>query len=251
MMSDANADLEILYSWCLSNRLTINSDKTFYMMFTNKVYDVLPPLIYHDDNIRKTNRHTLLGVTYDDNMTFKTHISNLILKLSRIVSLAYRIKNLLPSYVLNTFYDAHVLPLLGYCSPIWCTTYPTHLLPLFRLQKKIIRIITNSDYFEHTQPLFKNNNILKLFDINRLLIAIYMFKLKHNTPDITNTTVQPQHNYPTRNREHFIIPAHNLTIYQHSLSYQGPKIWNAVPQEIKTLQSLYSFKKQCTIVLKF
>ena len=50
------------------------------MIFTNKTYDNLPPLIYYDDNIRKNNKHTLLGITYDDNMTFKTHISNLVLK---------------------------------------------------------------------------------------------------------------------------------------------------------------------------
>ena len=177
MICTANNDLETLYTWCLSNRPTINSDKTFYMIFTNKTYDNLPPLIYHHDNIRKTNKHTLLGITYDDSMTFKTHISNLVLKLSRIVSLIYRVKDWMPTYILKTLYYAHVLPHIQYCTPIWCSTYPTHLLPLFRLQKKIIRIITNSDYFEHIQLLFKNNNILKLVDINKLQIAIYMFKL--------------------------------------------------------------------------
>ena len=150
---------------------------------------------------------------------------------------------MMPNYVLKVFYNAHVLPHLLYCSPIWCSTYPTHLLPLFRLQKKIMRIITNNDYFEHTQPLFKNNSILKLFDINKLQIAIYMYKLQHNNHNRTNTTLQPQHNYPTRTRNNLIIPAHNLTIYQHSLSYLGPKIWNAFPQEIKTKQSLYTFIK--------
>ena len=244
MIHNANADLETLYSWCLSNRLTLNADKTFYMVFTNKVYDALPPLTYHGDFIRKTNKHTLLGVTYDDNMTFRTHISNLILKLSRIVSLLYRIKDFMPSYVLKTFYDAHVLPHLRYCSPIWCSTYPTHLLPLFRLQKKIIRIITNSDYFEHTQPLFKNNKLLKLFDINKIEIAIYMHKLQHNPHNITNITLQPQHNYPTRTRDNLNIPAHNLTVYQHSLSYLGPKTWNAVPPQLKTIQSIYTFKRK-------
>ena len=74
----------------------------------------------------------------------------------------------MPTYILKTLYDAHVLPHIQYCTPIWCSTYLTHLLPLFKLQKKVICTITNSDYFEHTQPLFKKktNNILKLFDIN-------------------------------------------------------------------------------------
>lgn len=239
MINTANNDLQTLYTWCLSNRLTINSDKTFYMIFTNKSYDNLPPLIYHEDQIKKTNNHTLLGITYDNNMTFKTHISNLVLKLSRIVSLIYRVKDLMPTYLRKTLYNVLVLPHYQYCSPIWCSTYPTHLLPLFRLQKKIIRIITNSDYFDHTQPLFKQNNILKLFDINRLQIATYMYKSLHN-----NTTLrQPQHNYPTRTRDKLVIPNHNLTLYKHSLAYLGPKTWNAVPQHLKNIQALHLFKK--------
>ncbi len=143
--------------------------------------------------------------------------------------------------MLKTFYNVHVLPHLQYCSPIWCSTYPTHLLPLFRLQKKIIRIITNSDYFDHTQPLFKTNSILKFFDINKLQIAIHMFKSLHNTD---NATLQhQQHNYLTRTRNNLIIPNHNLTLYQHSLAYLGPKTWKAVPQQLKNLQALHSFKK--------
>ena len=211
------------------------------MIFTYKNRN-FPPLLYQNENIKTTNTHTLLGITFDDNMTFRYHISYLIQKLSRIVALLYRVKDFMPSKVLKTLYDAHVLPHLQYCSPIWCSTYPTHLLPLFRLQKKIIRIITNSDYFDHTEPLFKTTNILRIYDINRVQIAIYMYKLLQGTT--INTALLPQHNYPTRTRENLRIPQHTLTLYQHSLSYLGPKTWNAVPDYIKTLPSLMSFKRQ-------
>ena len=240
MTQIANADLKVLYKWCLSNRMAINLNKTYYMLFTFKNQNNLPPLLYHNDHIKMTNTHTLLGISFDDNMTFKHHISNLILKLSRIVALLHRVKDFVPTTVLRTLYSAHILPHLQYCSPIWCSTYPTHLLPLFRLQKKIIRIITNSNYFEHTQPLFRTSNILKIYDIHRVQVAIYMFKLLHTT----NNTLLPQHQYPTRTHNNPLIPIHTLTIFQHSLSYLGPKTWNAVPDHIKTLPSLNSLKKQ-------
>ena len=112
----------------------------------------------------------------------------------------------MPIYILKTLYDGHVLPPTQYCTTIWCSTYPTHILPSFRLQKKIIRIVTYTDYFEHTQPLYKNNNILKLFDINKLQIYIYMFKLLHNT---NNATLQQKNNYLTRTRDNLAIPTHN------------------------------------------
>lgn len=241
MLLSAIQDLETLHKWCASNRLTINLQKTFYMLFTNKPLLDLPPLIYNNSEIKRTNQHTLLGITFDDNMSFKHHIANLIIKLSRIISLLFKVKDFMTISVLKILYNAHVLPHFQYCTPIWSNTYPTHLLPLFRLQKRIIRIITNSDYFDHTQPLFKETRILKLFDLNKLQIGIFMYKQLNNG---NVSTQQSLHDYPTRTRDHLRVPLHNLTLFQHSLAYSGPKTWNSIPSNIQSLPTLYAFKKQ-------
>lgn len=52
--------------------------------------------------------------------------------------------------------------------------YPTHLLPRFWMQKRSIRILTNSDFYKHTEPLFKELHVLQLFDIDTLEIAVDM-----------------------------------------------------------------------------
>ncbi len=238
LIQTANAELNIFHDWSLSNRLTINLNKTYYMIFTNKPALLLPPLLFRNNEIHKTDQHKFLGVTFDDKMTFKYHITDLCLKVSRIISLLHITKDLLPPYVLNILYYAHVLPHLMYCTPIWANTYPTHLLPLFILQKKVIRAITNSNYFAHTQPLFKQTKILKLFDINKLQIAIYMYKKTQQNDDIN----EPLHNYPTRTRQNLRIPAHTLTIFKHSLSYTGPTLWNNIPAYIKASSSVNTFK---------
>ena len=162
LIETANHDPKSFHKWCLSNSLTVNLNKTYYMLFTNKTIESLPTLLYNDIIINRTKQHKLLGVTFDDNMSFKPHITELCLKISRIVSLLYQVKDLMPNNVLKILYTAHVLPHLQYCTPIWCSTYPTHLLPLVRLQKKIIRIVSNSGYFDHTQPLFKKLGICKI-----------------------------------------------------------------------------------------
>ena len=239
LIETANQDLDTFHVWCTSNRLTVNLNKTYFMLFTNKSTETLPNLSYSDHVINRTKQHKLLGVIFDENMSFKPHINELCIKLSRIVSLLYQIKDLMPKNILTILYNAHVLPHLQYCSPIWCNTYPTHLLPLFLLQKKIIRIVTNSGYFDHTQPLFKSMNILKLFDINKLQTAVYMHKLVSTTNPLH---LLPQHNYPTRTCEHLRVPQHNLTVFQHSLAYSGPKLWNNIPDSIKNLPTLTSFK---------
>ncbi len=77
LIHTANTDLQIFHKWCISNRLTVNLNKTFYMLFTNKPLPVLPLLLISQNIIHRTTKHTLLGITYDDSMTFKHHCNKL------------------------------------------------------------------------------------------------------------------------------------------------------------------------------
>ena len=66
------------------------------MLFSNKETEALPPLALQHRKINRTNQQTFLGIIYDDAMSFKPHIENLLLKLSRIVSLLYLAKEFMP-----------------------------------------------------------------------------------------------------------------------------------------------------------
>ena len=59
---------------------------------------------------------------------------------------------------------------------MWGNTYPSTIETHYILQKEAVRIIT----FEHSNPLFKALNVIKLFDlVSYTDIAIFMYKL-HN-----------------------------------------------------------------------
>ena len=74
--------------------------------------------------------------------------------------------------------------------------------PSMFLKKKVMRIITFSKFDEHSSPIFKSLNIIKLFDLVTLSVAIFMFKFKKKLlPSIFNTlfiTFNEVHNYNTR-----------------------------------------------------
>ena len=46
--------------------------------------------------------------------------------------------------------------ILIYCIDIWGISAQSHLRPLLLSQKKIVRIMTFSTYYAHTDPLFKD-----------------------------------------------------------------------------------------------
>ncbi len=136
LIHEANNDLNIFHNWCLSNRLTVNLNKTFYMLFTNKAFTSLPPLIFHNKIIQRTTHHKHLGITIDETLNFKVHISDICHKLSRNISLLYQVKDLVPTTTLEILYNAHILPHLQYCMPIWCNTYPSHLIRCLDFRRK-------------------------------------------------------------------------------------------------------------------
>ena len=240
LINRANIELKNFSTWCLANKLTVNTSKTYYMLFTKTItyYHPLPNLTILNDNISHVDQIKFLGVKFDKNLTFKHHLSNMCLKLSRTIPLLQKVKYFAPINVLKCLYYAHIYPYLIYCNPIWSQTYPCHLNNLNILHKKVIRIITNSDYLEHTPPLFKQTNILNLTDLSKLCIASHMYQKINSENYIT----QPTHYHQTRNQYSLHIPRPNQTLFKHSLTYQGPKIWNGLPCNTKLSPSLSSFK---------
>ena len=138
---------------------------------------------------------------------------------------------------------------LTYCIIAWGNTYQSSLQPLFVLQKKAIRIITFSGFLEHTSPLFKDLNVIKLFDEVTVHIAFFMYKFKNQLlPTNFNVffaSVKETHNYNTRlsSRMTYALPKTRTNYGIFNIRYQGAKIWNAISDHIKLL-SLKQFKKK-------
>ena len=120
---------------------------------------------------------------------------------------------------------------------MWGGTFSAHLEPLFKLQKRAIRVINKVGYLDHTNSLFFENKILKLRDIHKLQLAIYVFKL--DSRDVYLRT----HDYNTRNRSNLLPSQARLTSTQKSVSFSAINFWNTLPDHIKTSHSLSIFKR--------
>ena len=97
---------------------------------------------------------------------------------------------------LKTVYYALIYSNLQYCVSTWGLASTTALDPLVRIQKRIIRIITNSPFLSHTNPLFQKLNFLKIKDIVKLEIAKTMFcfnksSTKNESQTIISITQKP------------------------------------------------------------
>ena len=119
---------------------------------------------------------------------------------------------------------------------------------IFKLQKKAIRIISHSNYLAHTKPIFSCLKILTVFDMYLLQCAIFMYLCSKKMLPISllnhfcrNDSI---HTYETRNASNYHIPQARTTVFQKSIFFNGPKIWNNIPEMIKTSPSFNLFKRR-------
>ena len=111
-----------------------------------------------------------------------------------------RLKYIYPTYILQTLYNTLIVPHLNYCLIIWGLNSSRILL----MQKKAMRIISNSWYRAHTEPIFNYLNILKIDDLYWLIALKFYFKLENKLlPTYFNNFAQKKSQgitkYPIRN----------------------------------------------------
>ena len=102
-----------------------------------------------------------------------------------------------------------------------------------------MRAINSLPFNAHTNAFFRNMSILKLENLHQLSLAVHMFK---NADLCSFDTNSDFHNYKTRNRNNLVVPHYNLSATQRNWSYRAIKVWNSIPQSIKSCNSVIKFK---------
>ena len=111
-------------------------------------------------NIEKVEEFNFLGLTMDTNLKWKKHTDKISNKCSKITGVLNRLKLLFPQEIKCLLYNSLIVPHINYCITAW----GFHRNRITIIQKKAIRIITASSYISHTEPLFKQLNLLKVED---------------------------------------------------------------------------------------
>ena len=242
-----NDELNYLNIWTKANKISINSNKTKYMVISKTKSDLSgESVILNGNKIEKVSHFKFLGIILDENLNFKEHIAFLSTKISKASGIL-KFLDFLPSNILLKLYFSMVYPHFTYGILIWGSTPTTNLNSLTKLQKRIIRIITHSEWLAHTNPLYLKNNLIKIADLFQYLTCIYMFKVIHrgHATDIKNELVlmDKYHNYNTRKENIFLLPKCNTITAKQSILYRGPKYWNFLPKFIIETKSIAKFKQ--------
>jgi len=238
-------EMHKLKLWFDENKLSLNLNKTKFMIFSNKRKEEVS-LSINNVNIEKVSEIRFLGVTLDEKLTWKSHILHIKIKMAKSLCILNKVKYSLPYNTMKMLYCSIILPYLNYCVEIWGNTYHSNTMPLYILQKRAIRIIFKAGYRDRTNPLFIRSGLLKFKDIVELQTLLVMFKARSKALpyDLQKLFVCTSEDGNHRQPYDFKHLTARTNLKQMCLSVAGVKAWNLLRKDLKSCKNILEFKKR-------
>jgi hypothetical protein len=208
-------EIENIVSWSSKNGMKINDSKCKLLYFRKNSPNlyILPPNIAGIDEV---NICKLLGITFTNNLSFKTHFAMLIKKASqRLYFLRVLKKNFDAQKLWNIFFMV-IRTLLEYAAPVF-VSLPQYIVDqLEKLQRRAHFIICGLNCYKCSIPSLEHR---------RIIIALRLFDTIYNLPNHPlNSNIQSYIN----SRNHLILPTINTNYFRNTFFNQCVIIKNNV-----------------------
>ena len=130
-----------VYAWVQLNKLSLNIDKTNYMLFKPKCACKPSKIIDIDgQSIMEVNETKFLGVIIDNRLKWSSHLGHISNKISKGIGIITKVRRVFDASTLMSLYNSLILPYMC-CVHVGGSAYETHLRQLMTLQNKIVKLI--------------------------------------------------------------------------------------------------------------
>jgi hypothetical protein len=270
LIHTVNNEINKMAVWFRANKLAVNINKTKYMIFRmkgknidnhpNVVYNENeqnlpqdPSLLtvlerYHDNHTSNDCRsYKLLGIYLDEHLTLDAHVNHICSKLTRYLYCIKQAKHIIPRSGLKSLYFALIHSHLTYCTSILSGITAVNRTRIEKVQKKAIRIMTNSTYNAHTMPLFIEQSILPFSKLilQSQLSFMHSIEYKYAPPSFSHIWTKNNERLPNqnlRNANDFYLPNPRTETFKKSTFYAMPLAWNNLPVSLKLQENKITFK---------
>ena len=235
-----NHDLKLLCEWLRANKISLNVSKTEIILFRSSYKNITKKLNFRisGQKIKLSDYVKYLGIYLDKHLNWNKHLTILKPKLTRANGMLAKVRHYVPYETLKPIYCAIFNSHLTYGCQIWCQNKNDSTKKIGNLQQKAIRIINFKNNNNPSAPLFKETNILKLYDNITLLNCLFVYDhLDNNIPTALQgyfTSVKDTHQHNTRhagiNVE--IPPVKTIRYGKNSITSQSVTDWNTINSQI-------------------
>jgi len=244
LVNEVNSELLRLNNWLKCNRLSLNVNKTFYMLFTDRRNLNVMDVCIEDRVIQETSVSKFLGIQIDNKLSFCQHFENVCKSISKSVGMLRRLSYSLPYKTKISIYYALIYAKINYGVVAYGTGNKTNRKILERLLIRAHRLVNCQSQFNGNSHKFLTfDSIFSYFTTIKLFKSLRLEQHQHFANCYRDLT--PVHDYGTRffNSAKLTPPQFSKSKCQKSFIYSSIKIWNSLPEFLRNCETLEIFKK--------
>ena len=196
--------------------------------------------------IQNSKSEKLLGVTIDNKLSFTEHVRKICDKASQKLNALARLSSFMSLEKRRLIMKAFVNSQFGYCPLIWMFHNRTLNNRINRIHERALRIVYQ-DKKSSFNELLRRDNTVTVHQRNLQVLATELYKVKMGLAPQLVKEIFPLSTQAYNLRSTYEFKLENVKTVHYgteSLSFLGPKIWELVPLEIKSSQSLEDFKQK-------
>ena len=251
----AKRSLKQIEQWSIANKLSINLDKTYYMIFHRaRIKENKNPekLLIQGKEIKEVKYIQFLGVTIDSNLAFKQHIEKTLIKLKSYIPIFYKLKNKLNIKCKYMIYRAYVESALNYGIEIYATANVTNLKRLQIMQTKLIKILFEQPLRISAKLMYTSLDILNIDEMYKLRMAsIGYSRIYGNLPTSIMDIIKQRkvvNTRSTRQSTNFQVEYKTSNFSCRDLGFQAAMIWNKIPNTVRSMKWKLFKKEVITLI---
>ena len=141
VVASVNNDLRTINIWCIDWGMSLNLKKTHAMVASrSRTLDPpFTPITLEGVIVKVDCSLTILGVTFDQKLSFESHLRTLTTRLSQQLGVLRKCwKSFGDPMLIHKCFWSFILPVVEYCSPVWASAAAGHLRLLDTIVKSVV-----------------------------------------------------------------------------------------------------------------
>lgn len=224
--------------WCVDNDLVLNQQKTSMILFRQ---DRSASVYVNLDgrSVQQAQSVKFLGVSLDEDLCWDEQVDTVVKKINSCTYAVRYLRSQLGLGSIRIFYFAAVQSIISYSVLFWYRTSRRNDDRVFICQKRIIRAMLGMQSGESCRGKFRELGVMTLPSLYVYNAALFVF----NNRDmfLTNKHVN-SHAMQTRGGDNLSVPLHRTTLYDKGPLLGCVKVYNALPPNIKSIETVQRFK---------
>ena len=228
--------------WLVDNRLSLHVGKTECLLFgtKRKLKGVDSFSVFCEGMLVDRVHHVkYLGIQLDASLDGSIYVRSLLKTCAGRLCFLYRNAALLDQHCRRILCSALIQPYLDYCCGSWYGGLSCALRGrLDVMQRKMVRFVQGMDSMSHVGQK-------ELYDLSWRSISdrIKYFRMLHLFRPNFNLPVKC-HSYDTRGSSHNFHISKEISRSPNAFTFLAIKQWNSLPNHVKGISSLVTFKKE-------